>query len=293
VIDLNQVVRELDDMLGRLLGEHIERELRLDPALPAVRADRRQLEQGIVALAVNSLDAMPQGGKLVLRTNAALRPSGGDSPRLCVSLIVEDTGTGMSPEVLAHACEPFFTTKPAGKGSGLGLSTVFGIVKQSGGELLLRSEAGKGTAVEILLPAIEKHPAPAPRVSSGAARTGPARILLVEDEDGLRRLLGHVLTREGYQVTEAADGEEALATFDRSRDFDLLITDVVMPRRSGPEVAAELRRRAPALKVLYISGYAGDIIAEHGLLEPESSFLSKPFTPTAALRKVREILHET
>jgi hypothetical protein len=298
VLDLNVIVRNAEKLLRRLIGEHIALETVLDPALAAVKADPTQLEQVIVNLAVNARDAMPQGGRLRLETRNAQLDTGYTSehsmvqPGEYVQLAVSDTGLGMDEQTKARLFEPFFTTKELGKGTGLGLSTVYGIVKQSGGYIWVYSELGLGTTFKVYLPQVEAAatvdlPATAPQ----AAPRGSETVLVVEDEPALRAVARRVLQRQGYAVLEAADGGAALALVSAHQGpLDLLVTDVVMPGLSGRDLADRLTAARPDLRVLYVSGYSGDAIADHGILGPDLAYLEKPFSPDALAMKVREVL---
>ena len=299
VLDLNAVVTEVEKMLRRLIGEDIELATTLDPALGPVKADPGQIEQIILNLAVNARDAMPQGGRLTLKTanvtldQAYVRQHLGATPGPYVLLAVSDTGVGMDAETRSHIFEPFFTTKGVGKGTGLGLSTVYGIVKQSGGTIWVESAPGRGTTFEIYLPLVEEgaasgelHPAlPAP--TPGGSET----ILVVEDEMSVRKLAAEFLGSNGYRVLEAQDGGEALQVCEEHRaPIHLLMTDVVMPGMSGRELAVRLTGARPEMKVIYVSGYTDDAIVQHGVREEGTVFLQKPFSLDALARTVREAL---
>jgi GAF domain-containing protein len=300
VLDLNAVTAGTQEMLGRLIGEHIALVTALDPALGRVKADPGQIEQVIMNLVINARDAMPHGGHLTLETanveldEAYVRGHVEARPGPCVMLAVSDTGVGMSPEVQAHIFEPFFTTKGPGQGTGLGLATVYGIVKQSGGYIDALSEPGHGTSFKIYLPRVEEAVAvgtrdPAPT----AAPKGTETILLVEDQDGVRELARDILRANGYTVFEARHGGEALLTCERHPGpLHLLLTDVVMPQMSGRELAERLAPLRPAMRVLYMSGYTEDAVVHHGVRTVGSGpgFLQKPFTPATLACKVREIL---
>jgi len=298
VVDLNAVIAETQRMLRRLIEEDVHIRVRLGPQAVRVKADPGQVEQVVLNLAVNARDAMQGGGVLTISTGHARVPP---EPRHgwpyyvaegdYVRLDVEDTGSGIEPEVMQHLFEPFFTTKAAGKGTGLGLSTVYGIVKQSGGYVWAETVPGSGSRFVVLLPrAEEAAPAPAmpdrPEPGQGAGAT----VLLVEDEETVRSLTRRVLWRGGYRVLEAADGEQALELA-RGHDgrIDLLLTDVVMPGGGGRKLAAAMRALRPETPVLYMSGYPGDAVAEHGL-EPGVNLLQKPFSPVALLHRVAEAL---
>jgi signal transduction histidine kinase/CheY-like chemotaxis protein len=278
-LSLNDIIRDSDRMLRRLIGEDIELICILDPSIRMVEADPGQVNQVIVNLAVNARDAMPGGGKLIIETaNAGAE----------VSLTVRDTGHGMDERTLEHVFEPFFTTKGVGKGTGLGLATVYGIVRQSAGHVNVQSEIGCGTTFSVLLPAVEGvaalDPPPEPLPE------GSGSVLLVEDEEDVRRLAATILEQRGYHVLSAADGEEALHLFERyGHRIDLLISDVVMPHMHGPELAAHLRRRQPEMRVLFISGYTDPSIANQ-VVSAESHFLQKPFAVEGLVRAVSEAL---
>jgi two-component system, cell cycle sensor histidine kinase and response regulator CckA len=248
-------------------------------------------------LAVNSRDAMPMGGVLVVETTDVLVESGGELATggvpagRCVLLSVTDDGLGMDEETRTRAFEPFFTTKPGGKGTGLGLATVYGIVKQSGGSAFVKSEVGRGTTIEIYLPASDAPVEALGADQPGRRAVGTERLLLVEDETAVRDLTHRMLTAAGYCVQCAASGPEAIEACEMAEaPFDLLVTDVVMPQMSGKHLADRLRERYPTLKVLYVSGYAQPSLAHHGVLEPGVEFLNKPFKAAELTRKVREVL---
>jgi CheY-like chemotaxis protein len=298
VLDLNAVVNGLDHMLRRLIGEDVELVNALAPELAPVRADPGQVEQVIVNLAVNARDAMPGGGKLTIDTaNVELdtvfaRAHAGAIPGSYVRLRVADTGVGMDAATRAHLFEPFFTTKAVGKGTGLGLATVYGIVKQSGGYIWVDSEPGHGTVFAIFLPRTSGTPEPAvsPQSSAAPAR-GTETILLVEDEESVRTLSHRALSRLGYQVLAAPSGADALRVAERhGGPIHLVLTDVVMPGIGGRELVRQLGAIRPGTKVLYISGYSDEAIARHGVLDPGTAFLQKPFTPDGLANKVRAVL---
>ncbi|MFZ0980997.1 MAG: PAS domain S-box protein, partial [Candidatus Acidiferrales bacterium] len=296
ILDLNAVIRDTQKMLASLMGEHIEIALALSDSLGMVKADRTQLEQVILNLNLNARDAMPEGGKLTIETsNADLEESNPARPAYMlpgsyVLLKVTDTGCGMTREVQAHIFEPFFTTKETGKGTGLGLATVYGVVKQTGGYILVDSEPGKGAAFGIYLPLIE---APAEitkesRAPAKRARKNGATVLLVEDEASLRKLTREVLEEMGYVVHEAADATEGLTIAKKSRAIDLLLTDVVMPGMSGRALADALAISHPDTRVLFMSGYTHGEIAKRGVLEAGRAILHKPFTREELIRRVEE-----
>jgi two-component system cell cycle sensor histidine kinase/response regulator CckA len=297
VLDVNALVADLDKLLRRLLGEDVDLVTKLDPALVAVRADPGQLEQVIVNLAVNARDAMPEGGKLTIESkNAELDEAYAVDhtpvkPGRYVLLAVSDTGTGIPAEIQSRIFEPFFTTKEMGKGTGLGLSTVYGIVKQSEGYIWVYSELGHGTTFKVYLPRVSDPVQQVAQRPTGKPAGGPETVLLVEDEEQVRRLARRVLEAYGYTVLDAMNGEQAVAlATQHGGPVHLLMTDVVLPGASGRKVADELLALRPGMKVLYMSGYTEDAIVHRGVLEPETAFLHKPFTPDALARKVREVL---
>ncbi|MFZ0801099.1 MAG: PAS domain S-box protein [Terriglobales bacterium] len=299
VVDLNVIVGDMGRLLRPLIGESIELETVPAADLGRTRADAGQIEQVIMNLVVNSKDAMPEGGRLTIRTaNANL---GGDDlrrehsyiqPGAYVMLSVSDNGHGMDKETQARIFEPFFTTKEKGKGTGLGLSTVYGIIKQSGGYVLVQSEAGQGTTFRIYLPRVEESAEPVGTVRiSQPQHGGSETVLLVEDEESVRQLVRETLEAKGYTVLEAENGERALhIVTEHSEAIDMLITDVVMPGMSGRELSARLCATHPQTKVLYLSGYTEDAIVHEGVLEAGTAFLQKPFTLQMLSRKVREVL---
>jgi CheY-like chemotaxis protein len=267
-----------------------------------VKADPGQVDQVLLNLAVNARDAMPCGGRLTLTTAGAdldeayARAHPGVRPGRYALLAVADTGCGMDEETKARVFEPFFTTKQVGKGTGLGLATVHGIVTQSGGHVAVDSAPGRGTTFRVYLPRVEGALAPSPGSHHGVLPAGEVRgktILLVEDEDTIRQLNGRILRLSGYTVLEAADGEEALRVWEGyPGPVHLLLTDVVMPRMGGRALAARLAAAHPGLKVLFLSGYTDDAVVRHGVSEAEAAFLQKPFTPAALLHKIGEVLGE-
>lgn len=298
VLSLNKLASEMESMLPRLLGEDIAVSLTLEPELDSVKADTSQIEQVIMNLAINARDAMPAGGKLNIRTaNVEMdqrytRSHPGSRQGHYVLLRVTDTGTGMDPGTLAHIFEPFFTTKEVGKGTGLGLATVYGIVKQSNGYIWVDSTPGRGTTFDIFLPRHLGEPAIQEPKTDGAERLrGSENVLLVEDAAPLRKLAQTFLEEAGFRVWSAGSGEEALEVAVRSRvNFDLLLTDVVMPGMNGRVLAEQLSPRQPGMGVLYMSGYNDSFIAGHGVLDPETYLVHKPFTEEELLRKAREVL---
>lgn len=297
-LDLNSLVTNLRKMLERLIGEDITLSTVLQPGLWTITADPGQIEQVIMNLAVNARDAMPTGGMLTIETSNVqldenyLRTQLGAPSGPCVMLVVTDTGCGMDESTRAQIFEPFFTTKELGKGTGLGLATAYGIIKQSGGDITVYSEPGQGATFKLYLPASEiaanglAVPAANP-VTHGGNET----ILLVEDEETVRKLARTALQGKGYVILEASHGGEALSLFEQHQGLiDLLVTDVVMPQMSGRELAEQLKTFQPQLKVLFMSGYTDDAIVRHGLLTAEVEYLSKPFSLNVLASKVREVL---
>ncbi|PYO12028.1 MAG: hypothetical protein DMD31_17500, partial [Gemmatimonadetes bacterium] len=297
VLNLNDLVEEIGNMVERILGEDVALRINLAAEVENVRADPVQLQQVIMNLVVNARDAMPAGGKLLIETaNAHLTEQYTEMhrpviPGSYVMLAVSDTGSGMDEVTKARIFEPFFTTKEKGRGTGLGLSTVYGIVKQSGGYIWTYSEVGRGTTFKVYLPRVE---APAEQIAPPReAKTveGTETILLAEDDEMLRPLAKSVLERLGYTVLEAKDGDRALAVAGtHSGPVHLLVSDVVMPGGSGRDLARRLVAARPETKVLYVSGYTDDAIVQHGMLESGLHFLQKPFTPAVLARKIREVL---
>lgn len=299
VLDLNGVITDLDLMLQRVISEDIALVTVKAGEVVHVKADRTQLEQVIVNLAVNARDAMPGGGQLTIeaapvtlgedycRTHVDARPG------RYVMLAVTDTGTGMDEQTQERIFEPFFSTKAPGHGSGLGLATVHGIVKQSGGSLSCYSELGRGTTFKVYLPRVDEA-APAvsarpPAVSEPA--TGTETILLVEDEDAVRRVARRMLERAGHTVVEVAHSRDAVQVCERhGGPIHLLLTDIVMPDLSGPELAARLRQAYPDLRVMYMSGYAAAALTHNGVVDENTIFVPKPFTSDVLLNKVRQAL---
>lgn len=300
-INLNELITDLEKMLKRLIEENIDLITKLEPEIKQIEADPVQIEQVIMNLAVNSRDAMPQGGKLTIETgNVYLdeeycRVHSGVQPGDYVLLAVSDNGCGMDEEVRRQVFDPFFTTKEVGKGTGLGLATVYGIVKQSGGYIWVYSEPEQGTVFKIYLPQIKEdqdRSTGVPKAEEAAG--GKEAILLVEDDESLRGLAVKVLRKYGYAVIEAANGIEALEAVVASNrpEIDLLITDVIMPEMGGKELSGKLLERYPGIKVLYISGYTDNAIVHHGVLDEGVSFLPKPFSPISLSQKVRDTLDE-
>ena len=280
VLDLGEVVAGLESLLSRLIGDSVELSTSVVPGC-LIRADRGQLEQVITNLALNARDAMPTGGTV----EVAVRCLDGE-----VELIVRDSGVGMSPETIAHAFEPFYTTKDEGKGTGLGLATVYGIVTQSGGEISITSQPGEGSAFRVVLPrSAEDAEVPVAREERPPGRTGTEGVLLAEDEETIRRLVGEVLERSGYKVFAASNGEEALRLLEEhSGEIDLLVTDVIMPGMSGPDLARAASRLEPSLRILFTSGYTSQ--PDEAFDDPDVAFIGKPFSPQALVAKVQEVL---
>jgi two-component system cell cycle sensor histidine kinase/response regulator CckA len=297
VVDLNALLADSSRMLARLIGEHIRFVTRLEPELGNVRADPGQIEQVIVNLVVNARDAMPDGGALTVRTEnadvdaAASRRHFGVAPGRYVVMAVEDTGVGIDPETQKRIFEPFFTTKETPRGTGLGLATVYGIVSQSGGQIFVSSAPGRGATFAIYLPRVDELAAAAAAAPAGVPHRGSETILLVDDEDAVRGLTRRCLEASGYTVLQASNAEDALEIAARfAGRLDLLLTDVIMPGASGPELSRRLTEHRPGTRVLYVSGYTDAAMASHVALDDGASFLPKPFTPDTLARKVREVL---
>jgi two-component system cell cycle sensor histidine kinase/response regulator CckA len=300
VLNVQSVVAEMEKILRRLIGEDIQLETSSAPDLGLIKADRSQIEQVILNLAVNARDAMPEGGRLTIETanveldKAAAHPPAVLSPGKYVMLAVTDNGCGMDAETQAHIFEPFFTTKEKGKGTGLGLATVYGIVKQSGGYVWVYSEPGRGTSFKVYLPRIEDEPTARGRDGKTEARAlprGSETVLLVEDEKGVRELAREYLELVGYTVIEAEDGHTALELASMHvGPIQLLMTDVVMPGISGRELAGRVKAIRPDIKILFMSGYTDQAVVHHGILDTDAALLQKPFTMAALAAKLREIL---
>ena len=297
VIDLSAIVTGLRDMIQRLIGEDITLVLELAPDLASIRADPGQIEQVLLNLVVNALDAMPDGGVITIETRtvqvdqvyAAEHPGTRTGPHAMLG--VRDTGIGMDESIRRRIFEPFFTTKAYGKGTGLGLSMVYGIVKQSGGSIWFQSEPGHGSRFTIYLPYVTGSPASRAAQPPAATARGHETVLVVEDELPLRELAARVLAAAGYTVLQAANGADALALLaGHAEPVHLVFTDVVMPGMNGRELAARLAQLRPAIRVLYTSGYTEDAILRHGVLDDPGRFLSKPYTPSVLRRRIREAL---
>jgi PAS domain S-box-containing protein len=297
VVNLNSIVENICKMIGRVIGEDIELISSLDPELGEIKADPGQMEQVIMNLAVNARDAMPQGGKLIIETgdifldDAYARLHLRVRPGPYVMMAVSDTGCGMDAETRSHIFDPFFTTKEPGKGTGLGLSTVYGIVKQSGGDIWVYSEPGRGTTFKLYLPRAQEKVEPLYRELHQVRSTGTETVLLVEDELQVRKLAAVVLRERGYEVLEASHGDEALRIAQQHPGrIHLLLTDVVMPQMSGKALSEQIKQTRLDIKVLFASGYTDDAVVLHGGLEADTEFIQKPFTPNTLANKVREVL---
>lgn len=298
VLDLNGMIANTMQLLRRLMGEHIELTIIEGKDLGRVKADPGQMEQVVMNLALNARDAMPQGGKLILETeNVEIDPKhrsedASISPGQYVMLRVSDTGIGMDKETLAHIFEPFFTTKAVGKGTGLGLSTVYGIVKQSNGFITAQSEPGVGSSFRVYLPRVDQQVDEIEALGPvDADFQGSETVLVVEDEDGVRSLITMLLSRNGYTVWEASNGEDALNLCrDRNAPVHLLITDLVLPRMNGRELSERMAEQHPGVRTLFMSGYTDDAALKDGVLESRAAFLQKPFSMETLLHKVREVL---
>ncbi len=307
IIDLNRLVTKMNRMLRRIIAEDVELRLSLKADAGRIKADPAQIEQVLMNLAVNARDAMPTGGRLTIATEAfdyagssgtdgrllpsVVSPPPGLASGAYILLTVSDTGTGMDEHTRQHLFEPFFTTKGKGKGTGLGLATVYGIVKQSGGEIWVDSEPGQGACFRLCFPRANKTPKLRHANAAPSRRCrGRETLLLVEDDPNVRRVASGMLSRAGYRVLEAGDGPEALALWPASGPLDLLVTDVIMPQMSGRELAGRLRALDRNLRVLFISGYTQEVIERHGVQETEAHVLHKPFTDRELTAKVREVL---
>jgi two-component system cell cycle sensor histidine kinase/response regulator CckA len=306
VLDLGEVLTDLSVLVSRLIGEKIDLKLVTGRDLWLIKADRTQFGQVIMNLAVNAKDAMPDGGRLTIKTrNVSERESlklrsMSVQPGEYLLIEVEDTGTGMTPEIMAKIFEPFFSTKEVGKGTGLGLSTVYGIVKQTGGYIFADSTPGKGTTFRVYLPRHIPEPEtaadqtgaqPQPKPERARDLTGTGRVLLVEDEDSVRSFAVRALKRQGYEVLEATTGLEALEIFEaETQPIDIVVSDVVMPEMDGPTMLTEMRKSRPDLKVIFVSGYPDDRFKTG--LDPDAhyAFLAKPFSLPQLAAKVKEEL---
>ncbi len=296
-LDLNALIGDMERMLRPILGEHIELETALSPDLGKVVADAGQMEQVILNLILNARDAMPSGGYIRVETanadlDAAEAAARGATPGPSVMLTISDTGHGIDAESIERVFEPFFTTKEHGKGTGLGLSTVHTVVKQSGGQVWVRSTVGQGATFMICLPrARSEAEGGGNAAASRPAPSGTETVLLVEDEEPVRRLLTHILRRRGYRVLEASGGQDALRIFgEHASEIDLVVTDMVMPHMMGRELAARLEQQRPGIRIVYMSGYPDDVLFRTGALSPGMTLLRKPLRPDALAAKIREAL---
>jgi CheY-like chemotaxis protein len=293
VLDLNEIVGGMEPMVRRIIGDDVSVGVRLAPDLAPVEADQAQIERVILNLAANARDAMPDGGRLTIETQNVeldedfVSARGEGTAGRNVLLAVSDTGVGMSEDVQRHLFEPFFTTKSPSAGTGLGLSTVFGVVKQSGGSIYVYSEEARGTTFKIYLPAAAAQ-IEASGAGDGAAERGTETIMIVEDDESVRDLVRIMLETKGYNVLAVAGAEEAerLCT----ADVDLLLTDVVMPEVNGRVLAERLALTSPSLRILFMSGYSDEAVYRHGEISPNAAFIEKPFTDRTLARKVREVL---
>jgi two-component system, cell cycle sensor histidine kinase and response regulator CckA len=297
VLDLRESLNSMESMLNRLIGEDIEVVVRTPRDVGRVKADPGQIEQVILNLALNARDAMPNGGALIVElANAELdeayaRRHAGATPGRYVRLSVSDTGVGMDATTRARIFDPFFTTKPHGRGTGLGLSTVYGIVKQSGGNVWVYSEPGRGSTFKVYLPRVDEPADDLTGESAPACEYGRETVLVVEDELAVRELVRKVLERSGYRVIVAATPREALEIVDKDpAAIDLLMSDVVLPQMGGRALAEQLTAKVPTMRILFMSGYTDDAIVHHGVLDPGTPFLQKPFTARGLTGKVREVL---
>lgn len=298
VLDVNKLIAGMEGMLQRLIGEDINLITDLGPDVANLKADPGQIEQVMMNLVINARDAMPHGGRLTITSKNAgevtlpNREGDGEATVAAVNLAVADTGYGMEKGTVDRIFEPFFTTKETGKGTGLGLSTVYGIVNQSGGEIAVHSSPGEGTTFDILLPAATEE-IDESECKVGASPGGSESVLLVEDDPNVRDLAKQILVHEGYQVTEAASGEEALDLMAAGKlKVDILVTDVVMPGMGGAALARQFRKFHPQTRILFMSGYTEDAIVQHGVLESDVAFLQKPFRTTEFAQKVRDVLDD-
>ncbi len=293
-VNVNNLLTSMEALLRPVMGEHIRLTTELGRDLPCVKADPNQLEQVLMNLAANARDAMPKGGEFRIRTalgNGEMRAGSREETEACVRIQISDTGCGMSENILEHVFEPFFTTKGLGQGTGLGLSTVYGIIQQNHGTIQVSSRPGRGTTFDILLPAAPEDEEVKPSAPPFKRLSGSETILVAEDEPGVRKLVCETLEQFGYEVLQAADGREALRILEEpNRSVDVLLTDVIMPVMGGPELAKHVKSVAPRTKVIYMSGYADDTLSVYGLPQPDTEYLQKPFTPAALAEKLRKVL---
>ena len=292
-VNVNDLLTNMEALLRPVMGEHIRMTTDLGRDLPCVKADPNQIEQVLINLAANARDAMPKGGEFHIRTSVGdgrAQGGSGSNPGPCVRIHISDTGCGMSPNVLEHVFEPFFTTKGVGEGTGLGLSTVYGIIQQNHGTIHVSSHPGRGTTFEIVLPAASEEEDVQPAAMPLESRRGTETILVAEDEPGVRNLVCEMLEQLGYTVLHAADGCEALRVLEERRSVDVLLTDVIMPALGGPELAKRVRALVPGTKVIYMSGYTDDTLASYGLSQPDTAYIQKPFTLAALAEKLSQVL---
>jgi PAS domain S-box-containing protein len=299
VLDLNAVVGDVETVLRRTIGEDIALTIRCMPSLGSIEADRAKIEQVLINLANNARDAMPAGGDLLIATSmlhcdeADVPPRAYIEPGHYAVLSIRDTGVGMDQKTAARIFEPFFTTKDPGKGTGLGLSTVYGIMKQSRGYVVVDSEEGKGAEFRLYFPTVERAPERiSPRLALQPLRGGRETVLLVEDEGSLRSVVGNALSKNGYAVLDAPDGKSAIELANSFKSpIDLLLTDVILPGLSGRHIAAQLLMSRPAMKVIYMSGYTDEFIADRGIIDPRIILLEKPFSISLLLHNIRQVLN--
>jgi two-component system cell cycle sensor histidine kinase/response regulator CckA len=300
-VDVNDIVGAMGPMLERIIGDDVQVAVQLGDGVPPVEADRAQIERVVLNLAANARDAMPRGGRLTIETalveldESYIATHGDVTPGRHVLLAVSDTGVGMTEEVRKRLFEPFFTTKEGGGGTGLGLATVFGVVKQSGGSIFVYSEEGRGTTFKIYLPVTSRSvPVPSADGNGPASHRGSETVVVVEDDASVRTLVRLMLGQCGYQVLEAPDADAAITLCDEHPDgVDLLLTDVVMPDIGGRALADRLTALFPQLRVLFMSGYSDEAVFRHGIIRPDTAFIEKPFSQAALARKVREVLDLT
>jgi two-component system cell cycle sensor histidine kinase/response regulator CckA len=293
LVNVNNLLASMGSLLRRIIGEHITIETALDPELSCIKVDPHQLEQVVMNLAANARDAMPNAGQFRIETSMALvadKQSGDDGrgTAKCVRLRISDTGCGMDDRTRERAFEPFFTTKGVGKGTGLGLSTVYGFVHQNQGTIHVLSKPGQGTVFDLCFPALpESEAEPESPVNRLSKTEGAETVLVAEDEPAVRQLVRQTLEQCGYTVLEAKDGYEALRVIEqRTSEIHLLLTDVIMPLMNGSELAKRLESIHPGMKILYMSGYTDEVLAFHGIAQPEIDFIQKPFTPSELVGKV-------
>ena len=299
IININSIVSESQNMIGRIIGEDIELDVIPKQGLPNVKSDPGQIDQILLNLVVNARDAMPDGGKLIIRTDGVVideefcRLNFEVEPGEYVILSVSDSGIGMDEYTKTQVFEPFFTTKKEGKGTGLGLSTVYGIVKQNKGFVNVDSEIDVGTTISVYLPCVYEKIKSAQQEPGEEVPRGSAIVLLVEDEEILRNLAKSILEKQGYKVLEAKDAEEAFSIFMRCRDnVDLLLTDLVMPGISGKQLADQLKPILPNMRILFMSGYSEEVVDNYGIMKEGVNFIKKPFGCEDLARKVHEVMNE-